>query len=162
MSAWRRWRPPRAERNCWRKLLVLHLDLGLLLRVRSTAALAKLKITRRIIPNTRAELGVRTRLRSSLMVISKQWCKRLSMTQYCRLSWSMPRACNWPKVRLLNKNTTFLVHWVPRLTRVSKRAANRAPGKPTWLGVTSRDSRKRISRRPRLRSRVSTRVRGVG
>jgi len=49
-----------------------------------------------------------------------------------------------------------------RLTRVSKRAARRAPGKPTWEGSTARHSRKRISKRPRLCSRRSTRVRAVG
>ena len=36
------------------------------------------------------------------------------------------------------------------------------PGKPTCSGVTSRHSRSRISRRPRLRSRVRARVCGVG
>lgn len=38
----------------------------------------------------------------------------------------------------------------------------RAPGNPTWLGVTSRQSRSRISIRPQLCSRVSARVFGVG
>jgi len=47
----------------------------------AAAALERLSTTRRSIPNTRAELGVRTRLRSSCMVMSKQWCSRLSMTQ---------------------------------------------------------------------------------
>src|SRR5882672_10013442 len=58
------------------------------------------------------------------------------------------------------RNTTSRVHLPPRLTRVSSRAASRAPGKLTWLGVTSRHCRKRISNRPRLCSRLSTRLRG--
>jgi hypothetical protein len=61
--------------------LVLNLDLGLALRALSTAALDKVSTTRRIIPKTRAELGVRTRLWSSCIVMSKQWWSRLSMTQ---------------------------------------------------------------------------------
>ncbi len=39
---------------------------------------------------------------------------------------------------------------------------SRAPGNPTCWGVTSRHSKSRISRRLRLRSRVSARVWGVG
>src|SRR6266704_2290362 len=69
----------------------------------------------------------------------------------------MPRACNCSKVRLLSRKTISLVHSPARLTRVSSRAAKRAPGKPTWLGVTYRTCRKRISNRPRLCSRLSTR-----
>lgn len=72
MSAWRRSRPPWEARKRWRKLLVLALVLGLSLRARSTAALARLSTTRRIIPNTLAEFGVRTRLKSSCMVMSRQ------------------------------------------------------------------------------------------
>ena len=60
---------------------MLNLDLGFSLRALSTAALDKLSTTLRSMPSTSAELGVRTRLKSSCMVTSKQWCSRLSMTQ---------------------------------------------------------------------------------
>ena len=81
MSAWSRSRPPRAERKRFWKLAVLLLVLGLFWRARFTAALARLTITRRMVPSTRAALGVRTRLWSSRSVMSRQWCRRLSMTQ---------------------------------------------------------------------------------
>ncbi len=80
-SPWRRRAPRRAERNCCRKRLVLAFDLGLSLRAASTAALARLRTTRRMTPSTRALFGVRTRLKSSCMVMSRQWCNRLSITQ---------------------------------------------------------------------------------
>ena len=49
-----------------------------------------------------------------------------------------------------------------RRMRRTSRAMVRAPGNPTWAGVTSRAVRTRISRRPRLRSRVPARVWAVG
>ena len=72
------------------------------------------------------------------------------------------RARKRSRLRLLRRKTTSRVHLPARLTRVSNRAAKRAPGKPTWLGVTSRQSRSRISNRLRLCSRLSARVLAVG
>src|ERR1700687_1240746 len=58
---------------------------------------------------------------------------------------------------------TVSVVFLPwRRTRRRNRAINRAPGKPTCSGVTSRHSKTRISRRLRLRSRVSAHVCVVG
>ena len=57
------------------------LVLGWRFRTRSTAALARLSTTRRILPSDGAELGVRRRLRSACSVTARQWCRRLAITQ---------------------------------------------------------------------------------
>ena len=78
------------------------------------------------------------------------------------LSLIQPSASSWSSVKLLIRYTVSVVFLPLRRTRRRNRAINRAPGKPTCSGVTSRHSKARISRRLRLRSRVSARVCVVG